>query len=128
MPSYRDMTAPQLVVHWKKIVNDNINMGRDAKMLKEFLEVATPVQILLGMYQFEDEHNVTIPMFIRTQNTWLELDPETADIELATLISRKIPPDYYVWKELRQEQDADSWYLYNQARIAIREWADRILS
>lgn len=128
MPSYRDMTAPQLVGQWKRVVNDNVHMGRDSHLMKELLLRANPTQVLLGMYQFEGNRTVTIPQFYRAHEEWLELDESAADIELAVLITNKTPPDYYTWKELKDEQTAAAYALAFEAHYKLQEWADRILS
>lgn len=128
MPSYRNLTAPQLVTHWKKIVNDNINIGRDSHLFKDFLLRATSTQILLGMYRFEGQYNITIPIFLREYQQWLELDDGSADIELAMLITHKVPPAYYTWKELKDEQDSWAFSQAQEAKSTLKEWADRILA
>jgi hypothetical protein len=96
--------------------------------MKEFLLQATPTQILLGMYQFEGNKTISIPLFLKVYNTWLELDDVTADIELAVMVTKKVPPEYYTWKELKDEPGAWAFAASIEARTSLKEWANKILA
>lgn len=127
--SYKTMNAPDLVKHWKKTVNDNVQMGRDAHMMKTLLEHCTPVQILCGMYQYTDSRTITIPQFIRQADAWLLEDEFEAGLHLAIAVSHADPPPaYYIMYDLEFEETADAHNAYENAKEELKIWADRILS
>lgn len=122
------MTAPELVKRWRAIVNDNVMIGRDSHLIKDFLLNCNSVQMLLGFYRYEGQHTITIPIFLRQAELWLELDEAAAEIELCVLLTRKIPSEYLIWKELKDEQTNYAFMQAFAARQALREWTDRILA
>lgn len=126
--SYREMNAPDLVKHWKKTVNDNVQMGRDAHMMKTLLEHCTPVQILCGMSQYERVRTVTIPQFIKAEVDWRIEDEFEAGVELAVAITGTIPPAYYIYHDLIDEEIPSSYKEFEAAKEELKVWADRILS
>lgn len=121
--------APDLVKKWRSLVNDSVMMGRDAALIKKQLtDGITPAQILYGMYQYEGERTITIPQFLAQVEDWIIEPAADAEIELACCISHTTPPEYFLWKELKDEQDS---HLYQQAREAhrkVQQWAMRINS
>lgn len=124
----KELTAPELVKQWRKIVNDHVMVGRDSHLIKEFLLRATPVQVLLGMYQYKNNNTITIPQFLRQADTWLELDESWAEVELAIEITGHPPLDYYVYIENFDEERADYFTQGLAARVRLREWSERVLS
>src|SRR3990167_5130056 len=126
--NYRELTAPDLVKQWRKIVNKYVQMGRDAHLLKEFLLRATPIQILLGMYQYQGERTVSIPQFLKSEAVWLEEDEQWAEICLATYITSVRPPEYYEYLDFCEEQTADAFIRSLAARLKLKEWAEKVLA
>lgn len=126
--NYRDLNAPQLVRYWKKIVNDNVMMGRDAHLIKDFLLRGNSVQILLGMYRRASLRTLTIPMFLRQHEEWFEYDESLAEIELARHISHTTPPEYYTYIDLVGEETSFAFQKSLEARITLREWANKVLA
>lgn len=125
--NYREMTAPDLVKQWKRLVNDNVMMGRDSHLVKDFLSRATPPQILLGMYLYKDIRTVTIPQFLKQWESWLMEDNIWAEVELACYVSKHTPPEYYTYKDLIDEQNSDAFVTSMEARLKLREWAEGVL-
>lgn len=124
----RALNAPELVKKFRSIIGGYVNIGRDSKLMKEFLERATPAQILLGIYQYKDSKTITVPMFLRYHEDWLILDETEADIELAVCVSETLPPAYLIWQDFRNEQSA---YAVGQSEQALKEllvWVDKVLS
>lgn len=126
--SVRELNAPDLVKKWKVLVNDHVNMGRDSHLLAELLKICTPVQVLLGMYQFKGQANISIPIFTRNMDEWIEVDEEWAEVELARHISNSTPSDYYIFMDMRDSWDAQSFQTANEHMRATIRWADRVLS
>lgn len=127
--SPREYTAPDLVKEWKKRVNQNIVMGRDAHLIKVKLEYLTPAQILLGIYCYVGEDTVSIPQFLQQEEDWIEEDQEAAEIELAAAITKTTPPAYRIWRDLRYEEPTPSnLRAYKEAKQNLYEWVERILS
>ena len=127
--SPREYTAPDLVKEWRKRVNQNIAMGRDAHLIKMKLEYLTPVQVLLGIYCYVGEETVSIPQFLQQEEDWIEEDTEAAEIELAAAITKSTPPAYRIWRDLRYEEPTTSnLRAYREAMSELREWVERILS
>ena len=124
----KSLNAPEIVRKFKHITGGYVNIGRDSKLMKEFLDKATPAQILYGIYQFRDAKTITIPIFLRHHEEWLIEDEIEAEIELAALVSETIHPSYMIWHDYRYDNNA---YAVNQAETAFKElvvWADRTLS
>lgn len=124
----KDLKAPDLVKHWRKLVNDNVSMGRDAHMIKLRLEYLSSVQLLAGMYQYVGKKTITIPQFLSQEEEWLVEDEMEAQIELAVYISHTKPPAYWIWQDLKNEPG--DYRIYNQAKEAfdeLRDWSERIL-
>lgn len=126
--SARNLNAPDLVKEWKKTVNQNVMMGRDAKMFKEYLEWMTPVQILYGILQYSNTPTISIPQFLRQYEDWYIEDNIEAEIELAVSISHSYPPAYWIWHDCKDEQDYNNFQAASVARDELKEWADRILT
>lgn len=126
--NYKDLTAPDLVKQWRRLVNDNVMFGRDAHLVKDFLLLATPVQVLLGMYQYKDIRTVTIPQFLRQWESWLIEDEAWAEVELACYVARQTPPEYYIYKDLVNEQNSEAFFTSIEARLKLREWSEGVLT
>lgn len=126
-PSYRNLTAPDLVKEWKRLVNSPVMMGRDARFMKEALMMYTPVQIMLGIHRTKSA-TTTIPMFVKSTESWLEEDELLAEIELACIITGHTPPEYFTYLEYRDEETAYAFNKSLEARLKLREWADGVLS
>lgn len=124
---YHNLTAPDLVKQWKKLVNDYVQMGRDSHMLKQLMIQVTPAQIMLGFYQYRDNRTITIPRFIQQLDDWVEWDETEADIELAVCVSNHVPPPYYIYQDLKEEAGWDSLTQWATARLELKQWAERIL-
>lgn len=102
-------------------------MGRDSALIKRELEISSPVQILYGMYQYVGVKTISIPMFLRQRNDWIEDDEEMAGIELARLVTKATPPCYYAFMDLKDEESA---LLRGAALTNLRdliEWKDNVL-
>lgn len=127
MPNYRELTAPDLVKRWHNIVNDNVTFGRDSKLIKDALETLTPVQILLGFYQYEHTPVISIPQFLRQRDHWIEDNIFDAELELAVCISKNMTPDYFVYKDMQSEESAWSRAATDTAKENLREWVNEIL-
>lgn len=126
--NFRELNAPQLVSRWKSLVNDHVQVGRDAHLLKDFLLRANSVQILLGMYRMRGQSTITIPQFLRQNEAWLEEDEYLAEIELARYISKITPPEYYTYRDLMDEESTFAFKNSFEARQSLKEWSDRILA
>ena len=126
--NYRELNSVDLVKRWRVIVNDNVNIGRDSHLIKEFLVRATPVQILFGMYQYQKSKTISIPQFLKQCDRWLEDDEQWAEIELARNLTSTTPPEYFVYMDLIEEETAYAFQLSFAARQSLRQWADRILA
>lgn len=124
---YRNLTAPELVKQWKRLINDNVQIGRDSSLIKQALQYLTPVQILLGIYQQQGNRTISIPQFLRNKEEWVEDDEGTAEIELAILITSKVPSFYYIWQDTRFDETPQLFAQGLEARLQLREWASRIL-
>lgn len=129
---YKDYTAPDLVKEWRRLVNDNVNMGRDSHMIKEHLRDVTPIQMLLGIYQYVENKTISIPQFLRNQEDWLVEDEGEAAIELAVCISHNTPPAYWIWQDGKDEMMSrnTTYGIFGQtlaARKELLEWSERIL-
>ena len=122
-----ELTAPELVKRWRKLVNDHVLVGRDSHLIKEFLRGATPVQMLLGMYRVRGQDTITIPQFLRESDTWMELDENWAEVLLAIEIIGIPPIDYYLYIENREEERPEYIAQSLEARLRLREWAERVL-
>lgn len=125
---YRELNAPELVKKWRSIVNDNVNIGRDAHIIKEKLLTLTPVQILLGIYWCREHDIISIPSMFKMQQDWLEEDEAWAEVELALVISNTIPVHYYIYKDMLDIDTPDAVAQSLSARMELRNWAERILS
>lgn len=121
------LTAPDLVGRWKAIVNDNVMVGRDAHLLKLQLLTTTPVQVLLGFYQYRGVPTVSIPQFLKSSDLWLEEDEAWAEVELARYISNSVPADYWLYFDCVNEENAYAVQLAEDSRKKCLEWAGRIL-
>lgn len=127
MPRVSSLTAPQLWNQFQQIVGDrNVNRNRDIAMLTRSLEILSPIQLLLGMYQNKGSH-ISVPSMLRNQDEWIVWDDDIAKVELACHLENVIPTAYYLWRELREEENADS---HRQAILALsqlKDWANRIV-
>lgn len=126
--NYRELLAPDLVKLWKQIVNKHVMMGRDAHLMKEFLQRANSVQIVLGMYHYKDVGTISIPMFIKQYNDWLEIDEEWAEVELAVCITDTVPTFYNIYVENNDSFNAEYYIQAQEARELLFEWKERILA
>lgn len=128
MSAFDELNAPELVRKWRSVVNDNVTMGRDSHLLKDLLLRYSPIQVLLGMYQYEGNRTVTISQFVRNVDSWIEEDDFVARITLAMKISHLTPPAYYVWMDNVEEEDAVSFKRAEEAAETLRVWSDRVLT
>jgi hypothetical protein len=103
-------------------------MGRDSHLIKEFLQGCNSVQLLLGIYRYEANPTITIPQFLRHSDEWLEVDEAWAEVELATYLTKTIPPQYLIYQELKDEETVNAFGHAFAARQFLKEWADRILA
>jgi hypothetical protein len=126
--SPREYNATDLVKRWKSIVNDNVNIGRDAALLKEALTKYSPVQLLLGMHQCNSITTITIPQYLKMLNDWVELDETWAEIYLALYISDFVPNEYYQWLDYKEEETAHAYQIVKNATIHLQEWSNNVLS
>lgn len=124
----RELNGAELVRRWRALVNGNVSMVRDASIFKRALLTMNSVQILLGMYQFENSRTISIPQFMRQQDAWLELDEAWADVRLAILLSHKTPSDYFLYMDCRDEETTQAYQQAIKARESLQAWADRIIS
>lgn len=125
--NYKELTAPELVKLWRQIVNERVSIGRDAKLLKDFLGRATSAQILCGMYQYKGSQNISIPIFLHHSEDWILEDEVEAEIELAIEIAHSVPPAYYIWKDFCKEEDSFYYRHAVAAQLELKKWADGIL-
>lgn len=125
--SYRELTAPDLVKQWKQIVNSHVVMGRDAHLLKDYLNAHTPVQVLYGFYQCANRSNISIPLFLKLEDNWLEEDEFEAELELARFISHTTPPAYYTYQELKSEESFWSIQSVKTAKAILIQWIEGVL-
>lgn len=128
MKSLKELNSPDLVKQWKKLVNDNISIGRDAHMIKLRLEYMSPIQILYGMYQYIGQRTISIPQFLSQEEDWFVPDEMEAQIELAVAISHTKPPAYWIWHDLKEEPP--SYTVFNQSKQAfseLRDWSERVI-
>lgn len=125
--TYREMTAPDLVKQWRRLVNDYVNMGRDSHLIKQELQALTPVQILLGMYRCKGQATLSIPQFLRQKDKWLE-DEAWAEVELARFLTNTSPPSYYVFMDTINEEDVASREHFLKASASLFQWADGVVS
>lgn len=102
-------------------------MGRDSHLFKEMLEVATPVQILLGIYHYEHNGTASVPIMCRHRDEWLELDEFDAEARLAVMITKKKPAAYFTYFELREEPGAWAAEESQKAKAELATWIDGIL-
>lgn len=124
-----ELTAPDLVKQWKKLVNDNIIIGRDAALIKQRLEYLTSVQILLGMHQYVGEKTISIPQFLKQESDWLVEDSITAQIELAAAMANTRPAAYLIWQDLRYEDPTyENMEEYRKAKNELVKWSERVIS
>lgn len=124
----RELTAPDLVKKWRSLVNDNVMMGRDAHLLKEALEIYTPVQLLYGMYLMRTSKTVSIPQFLNHPNQWLMDDELDCSIELARLMTNTVPKEYWLYRDFKDADSAAEVHFFEAAKTVLIDWADRILS
>jgi hypothetical protein len=125
--NYKELTAPQLLRQWKKLVNDNIMAGRDAHLLKTSLLQYTPCQILVGMFQYKQNSTISIPQFLRQSEEWLLEDEKWAEIELAHYLTKRAPPEYYTYLDLIDEESTYAFTHILAARKSLADWSDKIL-
>jgi hypothetical protein len=128
MKPLSDITAPDLVKEWKHIVNDYVMIGRDAHLMKESLNIFTVAQILLGIYQYAGNRSITIPRFLSSHEEWIERDEEWAKIELAREFSKTTPKEYLLYQDLCEEENSQAFMTSLEARLWLRDWAERILN
>lgn len=128
MPAFEEQTATDLLRRWRQLVNDNSASGRDGALLKNFLVHTSPVQVLLGMYQFRSQRTISIYQFLSASAEWLEPDIVVAKIELARCISNKTPPSYFVWMDNKDEEFATAQEYGKKALDELKSWAEIVLA
>lgn len=127
MLDYRNLNAPDLVKQWKKIVNDHVQIGRDAHMIKEKLAFIKPVQILLGMYRYKEQSTCTVPQFLREYERWLEDDELEAEIELCCFITESKPPEYLIYQDLKDDISYEAYQALHDSKIKLIAWTNEVL-
>lgn len=125
--NYRELNAVELLKVWRSIVNKYTSGGRDAKMLKEALALYTPVQILLGFYHYKESATISIPQFLKQYEDWLEIDEILAEIEFCRYI-RPTPPEYWVYRDYEDAENATELTKHLESRTKLREWANEVLA
>lgn len=125
---FRDLNALELIKIWRRVVNNNVNAGRDGHLLKEYLAHTLSEIIVLGFYKYAGQGTITIPQFLRQAEDWYEEDETWARIELATLYTGVRLPDYNVYLENRLDPNPEYYQLSQTALISLKEWADRVLA
>lgn len=128
MPAYEDLNATDLLRRWRQLVNDNSASGRDGALLKNFLLHTSPIQVLLGMYQYRSQRTISIYQFLTQSEDWLEPDIVVAKVELARCVSNKTPACYYTWMDHKDEESAQSQAYAKPALSQIMAWADGVLA
>lgn len=128
MPAYEDLNATDLLRRWRQLVNDNSASGRDGALLKNFLLHTSPIQVLLGMYQYRSQRTISIYQFLTQTENWLESDIAIAKIELARCVANKTPASYYTWMDHKDEESALGQSYAAQAYNQIMAWADGVLA
>lgn len=128
MPAYEDLNAAELLRRWRQIVNGNNAAGRDGQLLKDYLLRVSPIQVLLGMYQYRGVRTISIPQFLRQDDEWLETDLTLAKIELARCVANKTPPSYYTWMDWKDEDGALASSYTSTALHQLITWADGVLA
>ena len=129
--SYRNMNVAELLIEWRKIVNDNVQQGRDGAMLKKFMAETglKPTQILLGMYSYRGNDTISVLRFIQNKDSWVNDYEWEAELELACLVSHNIPQDYLLYHDLRDEDDTpDRRYHMSNVVSSLSVWKERILA
>lgn len=127
MPRISEADGPALLNKWKEIVNQQIATGRDVNVLKNLLNTCSSIQIVLGMYEYRDNGNISVPMFANRKDDWLELDDDIAKIELACCINNVTPAQYYIWQDLKDDQSAAAHRQVIEAWTWLKNWANRYL-
>lgn len=125
--SLREYNATDLLKQWRSIVNQHVMVGRDARMLKDSLEIYTPIQLMLGMYNYQGE-NLTVPRFLKQHEEWLEEDEIWAEIKLAVYLTNQPPKDYYIYMDYSSEETSEAFSMTRDAFKNLLEWADKVLS
>ena len=128
--SLRTLNPTDLVKEWRKLVNDNIELSRDAFLLKRFMaeHSATPPQMLLGMHQYRGNKTLTLPQFLRGWEEWLIEDEWEAELELAVRIAHIEPPAYFIYHDFADEDEtADNYARFVEAKQLLSVWKERIL-
>lgn len=127
MPRISEADGPALLNKWKEIVNQRIATGRDVNVLKNLLNTCSSIQIVLGMYEYRGNDNISVPMFANRKDDWLELDDDIAKIELACCINNVTPAQYYIWQDLKDDQSAAAHHQVIEAWTWLKNWANRYL-
>lgn len=122
-----EFNALDLLKEWKKIVNSNALAGRDGHLFKEFLKQASPIQIVLGMYQHRNEKSLSVPTFLSNSGDWLVADENKALIELAICMIETAPSEYWIWCDYRDEESAYAEEQTKKALGVLLSWARRIV-
>lgn len=128
MPAYEELTATDLLRRWRQLVNGNSASGRDGSLLKNYLVHTSPIQVLLGMYQYRSQRTISIPQFLHESSEWLEPDIAVAKIELARCVSNKTPLSYYVWMDNKEEELATAQEFAKNAWETLVAWSDGVLA
>lgn len=130
--SYRDMNSVDLVKEWRKRINQNAHLTRDAAFLKKFMEQegAGPAQVMLGIIRAQAVGSSTYTMmqFLRASETWLEEDEFTAEVELAARLTHHYPAAYQIWRDLKDEElNASTNAQLEFAKHELAVWKDKIV-
>lgn len=128
MPAYDDLNATDLLRRWRQLVNDNSSSGRDGALLKNFLLHTSPIQVLLGMYQYRSQRTISVYQFLTQSEDWLEPDIAVAKVELARCVANKTPPSYYVWMDYKEDESVVAKSFTDSSFSTLTAWADGVLA
>lgn len=95
--------------------------------MKDLLNKASSVQILLGIYQHNGS-NITIPQFVRQINDWLETDEQWAEILLSVYLAGGAPKEYNTYLDNYDVQSAVAHLRAKAAYEKLREFANEVLA
>ena len=126
--NYKEANSPEIVKFWKQHINNNVSIGRDSSLIKRKLDELSPVQILSGMVRYIGEQTVSIPMFLREEDDWVNWNELECQAELARFISHHTPESYYVYMDLKNESLIPIMQEHFKKAIEdLQEWSERIL-
>lgn len=122
----------ELVAQYRRLVNGEVNMGRDSHNLRLLLDNdgLEPTQILLGFYRCKGHSTMTVPQILRIRDQWLVENIFENNILLAREIVGYTPPEWSTYWDLLDVgiESASLEQKWRSAKWELEQWADRILS